>query len=395
MLLCAQAAAQVQPFPQNKIEFRNYWLQGAVEFPGFRSPAGNRDGDGLFQVLPAELLDRGSAHQVSGYKITFRIHAGYTGSFPILATVPGVQFYRTRVVALGGQEYETLDPGQPVGPRYPPVNVALATNADWEVEVRFAPGASNPLHRQLLSVPAEVGGRRAGLAMLVLAPPGQRAAANVPGVVLLQTFQERHLGPGRPSHSGSLDSATGAIAMFGQFGQPSATGELAVGFRFADPTLQLQASTAGGLNPDPNGWETYAGPGAYAGDLASRGGFLGLYVQATHLSGGWAIPLLVGQGAAGPTATLPVAGVPIRFTPGQEGLATLFFQSGVYGRLGPYRAASGAGFAVDQPGVWTSGRLAVPAGPGLLGLDLWLQSLLLGPDLAPRGATNSLRLSLR
>jgi hypothetical protein len=217
------------------------------------------------------------------------------------------------------------------------------------------------------------------------------------------SFAERHLAPGQPSWSGSYSAADGTIRMYGTTGMPSATGELYASLRFAEPTLQLAGTSAGGLVPDPQGFETQLGPGAYATDLASRlvPGSLRLFVQAvqfdprgaapTHL----AFPFVVAQGAGGPTATIPFGAVPMRVDPAGLGVASLLVDAGMFGPLDRLPAATTGGFDLDQAGVWNSAPLGVAPNRSLVGLDLWLQVLLTTTGLAPVHATNVVRLSLR
>ena len=104
-----------QGFAHNRIEFSNWWLTAREDrFPNFTT--GNVAGDGLFKVLPAEILERHGAHRLSGYRIGFSIDDAYTGRFPVTIKVPGMQLYRTVVKTLGGKLYETL--GEQFGPTW-------------------------------------------------------------------------------------------------------------------------------------------------------------------------------------------------------------------------------------------------------------------------------------
>jgi hypothetical protein len=398
-LLAAGLAAQT-PFPQNKLEFGNWYLQPGVEyFPNFRTAGGNQAGDGLFKVFPAEVLDRAGDLRISGYKITFEVDPAFAFTTAQVVFVPGVQFYRTRILTRNGQTFETIDLSQPVGPDYDPIQAIVPTPGPYAFEVPFRTNAPNVELRQLLVVPAEVNGVRTGLAMLVKARVGEREGSALPGIVLVSSFNERHVAPGRPTYSGMVTG--GVITHFGEPGGSSATGELAVGLRFADPVLQVFGSGARGVLPDPQGRETHLGPGAYANDLGSAGGFFGLYVQsrAHHTPGlpptHWLFPLVVAQSLQGPTAAAPFGGALIRYAPGETDAAMMFVQAGVHGPLQTYQAGGSAGFDQDQEGVWASLRGTVAPSPQLVGIDLWLQGIVVGPGIAPVANTQAVRLSLR
>jgi hypothetical protein len=399
-LLTASLAAQAAPFPQNKLEFGNWYLQPGVEFfPNFRTAGGNLAGDGLFKVFPAEVLDRAGDLRISGYKITFEVDPAFTFTAAQIVSVPGVQFYRTRILTRNGQTFETIDLSQPVGPDYDPIQTIVPTPGPYAFEVPFRSNAPSTKLRQLLVVPAEVGGVRTGLAMLVKATVGERQGSALPGIALVSSFNERHVAPGRPTYSGMVTG--GVVTHFGEPGGSSATGELAVGVRFADPVLQIFGSGARGVLPDPQGRETHLGPGAYANDLGSGGGFFGIYVQsrAHHAPGSapthWLFPLVVAQSLQGPTAAAPFGGAMIRYAPGQSDLAMLFVQAGVYGQLQTYRAGGSAGFDQDQEGVFASARATVAPSPQLVGLDLWLQGVVVGPVALPVANTQAVRVSFR
>lgn len=386
----------------NKLEFGNWWLDPAyLYFPNFTGSSGtggNVAGDGLFKVFPAALFEQSSDIHITGFKLTAQLDPADTTGPPAFLVPPSVQFYRTTtLVRPTGATYETIDFTQPVGPLYAPTpfdRIIIPSVGQWVYERVFAANAS-----QVLSVPARVNGVRSGIAMLVLAPPGELQGPNSRGLVLAGTFQERHLAPGADSYSGSFDAATGTLAFFGELGQPSARTELAFGLRLADPTLQLFGSSAGGFAGDPNGWETFAGPGAYATDL-DNGGFFGLYAQGSQFDTGAApthqvLPFIVATSEAGPTADFDAAGVPLRIAPGQIGLATVLVNSGVFGYLGSYVAGSSAGFRNPQPGAWASPRLSVPANAALIGVSLWFQGLVVDGSLLPVAATNCVRLTVR
>lgn len=402
LLALALAAAPIagQTFAYNKVEFGNWWISAREDlFPNYLTAGGNVAGDGLFKVFPSELLQRGDDLRITGYSLVVSIDDAYTGAFPVTVEVPAVQFYRTRTLTLGGATYEVPDVTRPVGPRYAPIQVQLPADNSWQFDVQFAPGNTNPDTRSALVVPRS---GAAGLALMVLGAVGQRRGATTPGLVLQSTFGERHLAPGRAAYSGSFSAATGAVAMFGTSGMPSATGELYVGLRLDAPTLQLAGPSAGGLSPDPQRFETQLGPGAYATDLASRrvASSVRWLVQAeqfdprgaapTHL----AFPFLVAVGATGPTTSVAVGGVSLLLDPANLALASVFIDAGLVGQLDRLTAGGPAGFDVDQLGAWASPSVAVPNTPAALGLYLWLQALITTTGLTPVAATNAVRLVL-
>jgi hypothetical protein len=402
LLLAGTIRAQ-SVFYQNKLEFMNWWVSDREDlFPNFLAASGNLFGDGLFKVLPAEILERAENHRVSGYKIAFSIDDAFVVRNPFLASLPGLQIYRTKVQTLGGKSYETIDPARKVGPEFDPVQVVLPNDGTWLVEMAFDPFAGDPKLQQLLSIPALDGGKRAGLALLVLAPPGEKRSTTSPGIVLQSSYLERHIQPGATTYSGSYNAGTQAVSMFGMPGMPSASGELHAALRFDNPTLQLLGSGSGGYTSDPQGFETYAGPGAYATDLGSalKAGFFGFYVQdakhdttgsATHL----AYPFLVSQSAAGPTATIDVFGVKMRVNPAELAACDAFIQAGLFGAIKRYAPAGAAGWDAEQKGVWTSGKVALPPSPALIGANLWLSALITTVGMQPVAATNVVRLTIR
>jgi hypothetical protein len=403
-LLFAPAAPAQSAFPQNKLEFGNWWIAPREDaFPNFRTAGGNVQGDALFKVVPGELLERAGDHQFSGYVLGVSVDDAFRGPFPVGATLPAMQLYRTKQQALAGKTYDVPDLAQPVGPLYDRVFVGLQSDGAWVVEVRFAPTAANPPFRQTLPVPGLVNGQRAGLALHVLAPPGQRSDPTRPNLTMLATHEERHLAPGRDSYSGSFDAAAQAFAMYGQTGQPSATGELFAAPRFATPTLQLAGSSAGGVRNDPLNFETHLGPGAYATDLASRAqqGFFGLFVQAEqfHAASGppthRVFPFLVATSAGGPDQDLPLGGATLRVNAAELGTAGLLVGAGLHGPLARYVAASGAGFDEDQLGAYASPRVPFASDPALIGLAVWLQGVVTDVALAPVATTNVVRWTLR
>ncbi|MCC6670182.1 MAG: hypothetical protein IT458_03920 [Planctomycetes bacterium] len=406
LLLLAPALAG-QGFVQNKLEFGNFWIVDREElFPNYLRAGGNVAGDALFKVLPAEVLERHGDHRISGYKVALSVDDAYTGGFspPVLVRVPALQLCRTRVHSVAGQTYEVPDLARPVGPRFEPLQILLPSDNAWVVEVAFDPSASDPKLRGLLTVPALDQGQRAGLGLVFLAEVGQKRDPNTPGVVLQSTFQERHLAPGRPAYSGSYDAATGTLRMYGQSGQPSATGELCAALRFEDPTLQIYGSSAGGVANDPQGFETHLGPGAYATDLASAAGasFFGFYVQAQrhHVSGQppthVALPLVVSTAPGGPNTSLDLGnGAVLRIDPASLGLADLFVAAGLGGAITRYAKAGVAGWDEDQEGVYATPRIPLRANPSLVGVTLWVQGLVLTSGMAPAATTNVTRWTLR
>ncbi len=401
-LLAGVLAAQA--YPQNKLEHTNWWLDSREDlFPNYGSATGNAAGDGLFKVIPAEVLERDGNHRISGYKLGFSIDDAFTGTLQGPTEVPGMQLHRTKVQTLGGKTYETLDPGQKVGPRFDPIVVAITADNSWVVEMSFDPNAADPKLKQLLSVPALVNGQRAGLAMLLLAKPGDKRSPSNPGVVLLASYRERHIQPGRESYSGAFAAPNAVVTMYGGLGQPSASGELYAALRFADPTLQVYGSSSGGVANDPQNLETHLGPGAYATDLpgAAQPGFLGLFIQGAQFEGGanpthLAFPFVVATGIQGPTTSFPLGGgLSLRVHPGELDLAGELVSAGLFGPIKRYLQKGSAGWDEDQVGVYQSGRVPVPNNPAFSGVNLWLQALVTDVSLQPVATTNVVRLTLR
>lgn len=401
VLAALQAAAVAQGFAHNRLEFGNWWVSDREDwFPNYATSTGNVAGDGLFKVFPSELLGRGDALRITGYSLVVSVDDAYTGSYPVAVEVPAVQFYRTRMVDLAGGRYEVPDVSQPVGPRFNAIATQFSSDGAWAIEVLFDPSNTDPNTRAPLVVPNL--GPGSGLAIMVLARAGERRSPTTPGVVMQSSFGERHFAPGRASYSGSYAANGGAIAMFGTAGMPSATGELYVGLRLQQPSLQLAGSSAGGVSPDPQGFETQLGPGAYATDLASRRtpGRLRLLVQdetfavasgpPTHL----AFPFVVAVGATPPAGVLDLGAARLLFDSGALNQASLLIDAGFFGGLGRVAAASGAGFDVELRGAWNSAELTVPNSPSLRGLHLWLQVLVTTVGLQPAAASNVVRLVL-
>ena len=399
VLTLLAGSLSAQGFAHNRIEFSNWWLENREDrFPNFGS--GNGSGDGLFKVLPAELLERDGNHLVSGYRIALSIDDGYAGSFPASIKIPGLQLHRTSARSIGGKTYETIDMATTVGPKFDPIPISLPKDDSWIVEVRFDAKARDPKLRRLLSVPALVNGRRAGLALLVLATPGDKQGAANPGVVLQSSYQERHVSPGRESYSGSYDASRAMISMFGQTGQPSASGELYAGLFFANPTLQIYGDCAGGVLKDPKMFETHLGPGAYATDMGSRRNpaFFGFYAQAeqfdpqgkapTHSI----FPFIVSTSSGGPTSILQLGAARMRVNLGELTVAAAFIEAGLFGKIDRYGAKGAVGFDEDQLGGYATPRITVPANVSLKGKVLWLQGLIT-KGLTPIDTTNVVRFS--
>lgn len=397
-LLSLVSPLAAQAFPQNKLEVHNWWVADREDpFPNFAT--GNVFGDGLFKVIPSTLLERGGDHLISGYQLCISIDDAFTGMFPVVAFLPGVQVFRTEPQTINGAAYEVLDHDRPVGPQFDPIFLPLSADQAWAVEISFDPASFNPKLRNLLTVPALENGQRQGLAIMALADPGRMQSPNVANVVLQASYQERHFPPGAPSYSGSYDATTGAVRMYGTTGQPSATGELYASLRFANPTLQIFSDAAGGLSPDPDGYETHMGTGAYCTDFGTRVGpaWFGFFMQATQYApatGGpthMMLPLVVSMSAAGPTTSLRIGNATLRVNPAELQLADLFVQAGFGGPLGTYTASGVAGFDEDQRGVSASQRFTVPANPALQGMVLWLQGLVVDAKMQPVDSTNVVR----
>jgi hypothetical protein len=401
LLLTLPLAAQ--GFAHNTFEFSNWWLADREDhFPNYAT--GNVAGDALFKVLPSAILERAGDHLISGYRIGLSVDDAFTGTFPQRIELPGVQLARTMAQTIGGRVFDVPDRTRTVGPEFDPIPIFLPTDDAWVVEVEFDPSQGNGKLRQLLSVPALVDGQRAGLAMLALAEPGARRDPAVAGVVLQSSFGERHFAPGADSHSGAYDARANTIAMFGTTGQPSATGELYLALRFANPTLQLTGTSAGGLVGDPQRFETRLGPGAYATDLASRrtAGALGFFVQAEQFDPAGAapthtaLPLLVAISPGGPSATLAVGAARLRVAPGELGEAAFFVNAGMLGPLARHAAGGAVGFDEDQRGAFASRQPLIAPDPVFIGLALWIQALIVDHrSFASVDATNVVRLTLQ
>lgn len=392
------------PSAYNKLEFHNRLLsQKELLFPNYLGSQGNIDGDGLFKVVPPEVLERSGNHLISGYRLGVALDQAYTGGLPSPIRLPRLQLYYTKVLGLGGKDYEVPDLDKPVGPQFDPLIVRLATKGAWYVEVEFDTSQSNSKLKNLLTVPSRVGGKTQGLAMMFLGFPGETRSTTFPSVVLRPSFNEKHWLPaGRESYSGSYDGDTKAIAMHGMTGQPSATGEVFGTLRFQNPTLNLFGASAGGSSAPE---ETRMGPGAYANDLGSRrvAGDFGLFIQAqqyhattpTHT----AIPLIVATSKAGPNRDLPLSATSpaavLRVNLAELQFFDLFLGAGLFGKLGEVKSGGAAGFAEDQTGAWASPRLTVAPDPALVGRYFWIQAAILDQNMRVVDVTNAVRMAVQ
>jgi hypothetical protein len=392
------------PSAYNKLEFHNRLLSSKeLLFPNYLGSSGNIDGDGLFKVVPPEVLERSGNHLISGYRLGLAIDQVYTGGLPGPVRVPRLQLYYTKVLRLGGKDYEVPDLQKPVGPQFDPLILRLPTKGAWFVEVEFDTSQSNSKLKNLLRVPAQVGGKTQGLAMMFLGFPGETRNTSFPSVVLRPSFNEKHWLPaGRESYSGSYNADKKTIAMHGMTGQPSATGEVFGTLRFQNPTLNLfGASAGGGTAPE----ETRMGPGAYANDLGSRrvAGDFGLFIQAqqyhaarpTHT----AIPLIVATSQGGPNRDLPLsttsAAAVLRVNLQELQFFDLFLGAGLLGKLGVVKAKGPAGFAEDQLGAWASPRVTVAPDRALVGLYFWIQAAILDENSNVVDVTNAVRMAVQ
>jgi hypothetical protein len=406
VLLPAHQLWAQAPSAYNKLEFHNRFLSAQeLLFPNYLGTAGNVDGDGLFKVVPPEVLERSGNHLLSGYRLGLALDGAYTGSLPGAIRMPGMQLYYTKVARLpasdpNGKLYDVPDLQKKVGPQFDPLILRLPTKGAWTVEVEFDTTKTNSKLRQLLTIPARVNGQTQGLAMMFLGFPGETRSATRPSVVLRPSFAEKHFVPAaRESYSGSYDQSTKTLAMHGMKGQPSATGEVFGTLRFQNPTLNLfGASAGGGTGPE----ETRMGPGAYANDLGSRrlAGDFGLFVQAqqyhaqnpTHT----AVPVIVATSKAGPDRDLPLApSAVLRLNLQELELFDLFLGAGVFGRLGLLKAKGPAGFAQDQRGAWSSQRLVVPPDRALVGRYFWIQAVILDEKMQVVDMTNAVRMAVQ
>jgi len=382
--------------PQNRLDFSNWYLQAQpIAFPNYHNPGGNVAGDGMFKVFPAEVFEQDRDIQITGFHFSYEVDASFPMTFVRQVNLPAVQFYRTQLLVSGGQTYETIDFSQPVGPEYAPNRDFPATNLVALYDKHFGAPLALPPFDQALVMPSRVNGQRTGVAIFLKATPGDLPTALRPTIQLESSFDERHIAPGHPSYSGTFNAATQVLAQFGQSGQPSATGELAVGLYLGTPTLQVYGSAAGGFN-DPQHFETHLGPGAYSNDLATTSGTIGLFVQAQPRSATSLVwPLLVSRGIAGPTTSLglplgaPIPTSALRYTPGQ--VAQLLPPA----PIGDYQPGGFAGFREVQTSAYASPPVFFPAAPVLVGLDFWMQAVIVAPGFVPADATNAVRVTCR
>jgi len=397
------------PLAYNKLEFHNRLLSAKeLLFPNYLGSQGNIDGDGLFKVVPPEVLERSGNHLISGYRLGLAIDQAYTGGLPGPVRVPRMQLYYTKVARLpvtgpGGKDYEVPDLQRKVGPEFDPLILRLPTKGAWFVEVEFDTSQSNSKLKNLLSIPAKVNNQTQGLAMMFLGFPGETRNTSFPSVVLRPSFGEKHFLPAsRESYSGSYNASTKTLAVHGMTGQPSATGEVFGTLRFENPTLNLfGASAGGGTSPE----ETRMGPGAYANDLGSRrlAGDFGLFIQAqqyhaqnpTHT----AIPLIVATSRSGPNQDLPLSATSkaavLRVNLKELQFFDLFLGAGLFGKLGLVKAKGPAGFAADQLGAWNSPRLTVAPDRALVGLYFWIQAAILDANMNVVDVTNAVRMAVQ
>ncbi|MEE9127588.1 MAG: hypothetical protein V3U11_10650 [Planctomycetota bacterium] len=394
-------------FAHNKLDFHNRFLSAReLLFPNFLGTNGNVDGDGLFKVLPPELLERSGNHLMSGYHVGLAADSVYTGAFPVPIRTPALQLYYTREASLtgpSGKKYDLPDLQNKVGPRFDPLILRLPTPGAWIVEVDFDTKSANSKLKQLLTIPARVNGQTQGLAMMFLGFPGEKRTATLPFVVLRPSFGEKHFVPGaRETYSGSFNQSTKALRVHGTTGQPSATGEVYGALRFQNPTLNLFGSAAGGGSGKE---ETRMGPGAYANDLGSRrvAGDFGLFIQAqqyhatnpTHT----AVPLIVATSKAGPDQDLVLSATSqnavLRVNLKELQLFDLFLGAGLFGKLQTYTAKGPAGFTHDQQGAWSSPRIKVRPDKALVGRYFWIQAAILDANMNVVDATNAVRMTVQ
>lgn len=405
-LLMTQALpAQSGGFGYNRLDFHNSGVHPRQDlFPNADTSQGIEAGDGLFKVLPKEILDRGgSAHRVSGYRMVLGVQQSYTGFFPAQVRVPAVELYRTQVLKLGApstgtKEYQTLDPKAPLNVSFGSFRIDIPSKQAYELEVRFAPSQQDPDKRALVPVADRVAGQPQGIAIKAVGTVGESVTSGfLPAVVLRPSYQEKHRRPWQDSYSGAFFANSGSpVRMYGMLGMPSRTAELQLSLLFDNPTLSLYGSTAGGLAGSKT--ETRMGPGAYGTDLASTLGTedWGMFVQDTRRQAArpshLAVPLVAGTGAA-PQAQLDLLGARLLVDPGAAGLWAAFYELGSWGGLDRIPAENRLGFAAAQEGAWASTAFRLPAQPALVGEVLWLQALVVPLGAGAAEASNLVRVT--
>ncbi|MCA8955435.1 MAG: hypothetical protein KDC87_05140 [Planctomycetes bacterium] len=402
--LPASAAAQTA-FAHNRLDFSNRILTDRDDlFPGQGTTTGAKAGDGLFKVLPAEITERGEDHRVSGYRMAVAVHRKYDSFFPARVRVPELRLYRTKVVKLGGpvlgvKEYEALDITQPLSGTFGAISLDFSAAGAHLVQVEMDPNASDPMLKQLLKVPSTVNNARAGVAVMVLSNDGESLTnTKVPALVMVPSYEERHLAPGRDSYSGSYVKATDTLEMYGMLGTPSPRGELYLSLLFDNPTLTMYGTSSGGL--PTNSVETTMGPGAFATDIATSRlpNDVGFFVHAASYASKTpqqfaTVPMVVSFQANGPSSTLNLGGAKLRVDSPVVDLGTLF-RVGAWGFLGPYAKQGIAGFAVDLDGAWASNRFLQQPNAALKGQTFWVQAVVADVQANFLDATNVVRVTL-
>jgi len=168
-----------------------------------------------------------------------------------------------------------------------------------------------------------------------------------------------------------------------------ATGELASAVpRHADAAgLRLRRRRFN----DPQHFETHLGPGAYSNDLATTSGTIGLFVQAQPRSATSLVWPLLCRGHRRPDHQPRAAA---RRADSDQRAAL---------HPGPGRPAAAAGAARRLPAgrfrrlsrsadqCYASPPVFFPAAPVLVGLDFWMQAVIVAPGFVPADATNAVR----
>nr|HMQ23303.1 hypothetical protein [Planctomycetota bacterium] len=381
----------------SRLDFDNAYRRDApVEFPGSRSAQGSGFDDFVYKAFPVEVGARDDKWRISGFRIGFRVDAGYTGSLPTFVTLPDVTFVPLVEVTIEGKTYDVPDMTYPVTTVLQLGGYKVLGTGVQNFDFRFGPQQPDPRLRTPLDLAArDPRGRPQGWAMVLYAPFGQRLGDGQPNFMCVPSFGEIHRDGGRLSFSGSYDSATRKLLPFGTTNAPSNLGELAIELYFDQATLQFYSDASGGVRSDPRNIETHKGPGAYDNALASAvsAGFFGLFVQHETSKGLCALPLVVSSSMTLPTTRLALGDAGLLVDPTGLGLATLFTGAGVFGVTGTYVKGGEAGHRNDQEGVWQSGRLTVVPDAGLVGFSLWVQTLLFDPvSMKSVAATNAVRL---